>query len=397
MNQARHPALRYCLVALLLSAPAAYAQLQNVTLSPLAGSAPSDTIQTFTAIFSDSNGAADINETDLLFNSGPSGYHGCYVGWTQWSNGFYLADDSGANWQGPLTAGSGSLQNSQCTLYGSGSYISVAGTSVSMVVSVSFKSVFAGPQGTYVQSFATSGWIAPLQPMGTWTVVGAGVPDLTISKSHAGNFFRGQAGTYSLTVSNIGIAPTNGTVTVLDTLPGGMTAAAMTGTGWSCSVSTLACTRADPLPGGSSYPVITLTVNVSSNADASLWNIATVSGGGEVNNLNDTAQPCGYRCRKRQRHASGDFQPPTRWNIEQSGCDLDVECRARSFVLHSVRGCVPGFLFVPRGRHGVGNELSGNRSADKRHAPVCPPMDQFWGQLVLQRLHLHRGRVVREP
>ncbi|MCM3870220.1 MAG: hypothetical protein ND895_05925, partial [Pyrinomonadaceae bacterium] len=40
---------------------------------------------------------------------------------------------------------------------------------------------------------------------------------------------------------------------------------------------------------GSSYPVITLTVNVSPTAPASVTNSATVSGGGESNGSNNTA------------------------------------------------------------------------------------------------------------
>ncbi len=48
------------------------------------------------------------------------------------------------------------------------------------------------------------------------------VPDLTITKSHTGNFTQGQTGTYSLTVSNIGGSPTSGSVTVTDNVPVGL-------------------------------------------------------------------------------------------------------------------------------------------------------------------------------
>ncbi len=112
---------------------------------------------------------------------------------------------------------------------------------------------------------------------------------MKIAKSHTGNFTRGQIGaTYSITVSNGGKAST-GTVTVVDTLPASLTPTAMTGTGWACTVSTRTCTRSDSLAAGASYPVITLTVNVASNAPSSVTNTATVSGGGESNTDNDTA------------------------------------------------------------------------------------------------------------
>ena len=120
-----------------------------------------------------------------------------------------------------------------------------------------------------------------------------GIPDLTIVKTHAGNFYQGQTGAaYSITVSNIGTGNTTAPITVVDTLPAGLTATAISGTGdsnWSCTLATLTCTRSDVLVNGSSYDAIAVTVNVAVNAAASLTNTATVSGGGEINTSNDTA------------------------------------------------------------------------------------------------------------
>jgi uncharacterized repeat protein (TIGR01451 family) len=115
-------------------------------------------------------------------------------------------------------------------------------------------------------------------------------PDLTIAKTHAGNFFVGQTGAlYAITVSNTGHGPTVGAVTVTDNLPGGLSATAIGGTGWSCTLGTLTCTRSDALAAGNSYPAITLTVNVAANAPSLVTNTAAVSGGGETNTANDTA------------------------------------------------------------------------------------------------------------
>ncbi len=115
-------------------------------------------------------------------------------------------------------------------------------------------------------------------------------PDLTITKTHSGNFKQGDIGdTYAITVRNSGGAPTSGTVTVADSLPSGLTATAISGVGWNCTPPLGPCTRGDALSPGSSYPVITLTVNVAANAPGNVTNTATVSGGGEVNTSNDTA------------------------------------------------------------------------------------------------------------
>lgn len=124
------------------------------------------------------------------------------------------------------------------------------------------------------------------------TAIGiAGPPaDLTIAKNHAGNFTRGQIGaTYSLIVQNAGVGPTNGTVTVSDTLPQGLTPTAIAGPGWTCALNPLGCTRSDALATNTGYPAITLTVNVAANAPASVTNTANVSGGGETNTANDAA------------------------------------------------------------------------------------------------------------
>ncbi len=116
------------------------------------------------------------------------------------------------------------------------------------------------------------------------------IPDLTIAKTHSGDFGRGQVGaTYSLVVTNHGGAPTSGIVSVVDTLPAELSATAMAGAGWSCNVGTLTCTRSDTLGSGTSYPPITLTVDVDPQAPASLTNSATVSGGGQTYVANDTA------------------------------------------------------------------------------------------------------------
>jgi hypothetical protein len=94
-----------------------------------------------------------------------------------------------------------------------------------------------------------------------------------------------------LIVSNTGGSPTSGTVTVTDNIPIGLVPTAAAGTGWSCAIATqgVTCNRSDPLGQAASYPAITLTVSVQSNAPASLTNTATVSAGGDVNSGNNSA------------------------------------------------------------------------------------------------------------
>src|SRR4029079_2897662 len=106
--------------------------------------------------------------------------------------------------------------------------------------------------------------------------------DLTIAKSHTGNFTQGQSAAYTITAANSGTASTSGTVTVTATVPAGLTPTAATGTGWgpgtnACSISgqTVTCTRNDVLAAGNSYPAITLTANINvPNAGGRLFGAA---------------------------------------------------------------------------------------------------------------------------
>jgi uncharacterized repeat protein (TIGR01451 family) len=117
-------------------------------------------------------------------------------------------------------------------------------------------------------------------------------PDLTVSSSHTGAFSQGQIGAiYSLTVTNSGSSSTSGTVTVVNTLPAGLTPTAASGSGWTCGIAAqvVTCTRVDALGGGSSYPSISATVSVSSAAATPLVNSVTVAGGGQGETSNDSA------------------------------------------------------------------------------------------------------------
>jgi uncharacterized repeat protein (TIGR01451 family) len=151
------------------------------------------------------------------------------------------------------------------------------------------------PQGTPFDNIATisSATLDPTPDNNSATTgavtVGA-VPDLAIAKSHSGNPTQGQTGfTYTITVTNAGTVSTTGTTTVQDALPAGLTATAINGAGWSCTLATLTCTRADALAANAAYPVITLTVNVAANAPSNLTNTAIVSNPSDTNAANDTA------------------------------------------------------------------------------------------------------------
>ena len=108
-------------------------------------------------------------------------------------------------------------------------------------------------------------------------------PQLSLTETHAGGFASGSNGNiYTIVVNDIGLQATSGTVNVADTLPAGLTATAISGTGWSCSLSPLGCSRNDSLNAGASYPAIIITVSVASSAIYPVINQVTASGGGST-------------------------------------------------------------------------------------------------------------------
>ena len=116
-------------------------------------------------------------------------------------------------------------------------------------------------------------------------------PDLTVTLMHAGNFTQADSGdAYSLTVSNLGSSASVGIITVSNALPAGLTATAISGSGWTANLATLTCTRSESLAPGAAYPPITITVDVSTNAAISVTNIAIVSGGSDSVLTNNIAK-----------------------------------------------------------------------------------------------------------
>jgi probable HAF family extracellular repeat protein len=106
-------------------------------------------------------------------------------------------------------------------------------------------------------------------------------PVLSVASAHTGNFAPGQQGAaYSVTVTNAATAPTTtGAITATETLPAGLTLVSMAGDGWTCPSGTTSCNRSDPLSPGSSYPPITVTVNVGGDATSPQVNWVSVSQG----------------------------------------------------------------------------------------------------------------------
>jgi mucin-19 len=121
-------------------------------------------------------------------------------------------------------------------------------------------------------------------------------PDLRVVKtSPLMTLTVGVNASFTLTPTNIGTLASSGVITVIDTLPTGLTYVVLGsgGTGWTCMPSgqVVTCTSSTVIaPSGMGNP-ITINVQVLSNAAPGISNVATIAGGNEptVNNGNNSA------------------------------------------------------------------------------------------------------------
>ncbi len=143
------------------------------SVSPASGSGTS---QTFTAVYYDSRGASALTNVRILFNTAINGVNACYVLYYPASNALYLENNADNGTIGPLSPGSSSaISNSQCTLAGTGSKVTVAGDTMTVSFALTFSSSFTGSRNVYLaaaDASASSGWVEE----GAWTPVSIGAP-----------------------------------------------------------------------------------------------------------------------------------------------------------------------------------------------------------------------------
>ncbi len=113
-------------------------------------------------------------------------------------------------------------------------------------------------------------------------------PVLNITMAHTAPFPKGGTGTYKIAVSNHGNGSTSGPLTVVITLPKGLTYKSLRGSGWTFDNTTLTCTQSSVVEAGSSCSLIILTVDAAQDAPYTVIPTATVSGGGAASSMTTT-------------------------------------------------------------------------------------------------------------
>ncbi len=142
--------------------------------------------QTFTTVYTDPNGAADIQVT--YFDVGGQGSQlSCFVAYVQSSNALYLFKDDNSGVLGPITPGTANtVSNNQCTLSGAAGAASTSGRTLTLPLSISFKAGFARPRGVYALAQNYNGVHSGWQFVGMWTPAPAAVSAVAVAPNSGG-------------------------------------------------------------------------------------------------------------------------------------------------------------------------------------------------------------------
>ena len=204
--------------------PATAAPLGAVSVTPSTGSGLT---KTFSAVYTDPNGASDLEVVYLDFGTSLFAPNSCILVYVPASNALYLFNDAstGVASGSPIKAGTSStLSNSQCTLSGSGGTPTLAGNYLTAPFALTFAGGFTGSKNIYGMAQNYNGMQSGWPTLGTWNVGGGGsCPTITSFTPTSGSIGTLVTITGSNLVSSSGTASVivpqqvSGTITVLPT------------------------------------------------------------------------------------------------------------------------------------------------------------------------------------
>jgi len=166
--------------------------------------------QSFTFQFSHAAGYRNLDVVDVLISSALDGRSACYLAYSVPSSTLFLVNDAGQA-GGPFAGGvqlgdSSTIQNSQCAV----TLVSAAGTgtTLTLVVSISFKSSFGGNKIVFVAArdpgSGNTGW----QPLGVWQAPFSSPVAITVTGLSPGRVTQSAGQNVQMTLS---LSDTNGT------------------------------------------------------------------------------------------------------------------------------------------------------------------------------------------
>jgi hypothetical protein len=152
----------------------------TVTMVSATPNSGSGTSQTFTLQYTDTAGAASMQQAFVLIGPALSEPNSCMLLYNVAANQITLLNDNATVWQ-PATPGSATtLQNSQCSLNVAATSVTMNGATLTLNLPLTFAAGYGGAKNIYMWGSDVSGANSSWQTMGTWTVP-SGVTVTTVS------------------------------------------------------------------------------------------------------------------------------------------------------------------------------------------------------------------------
>jgi glycosyl hydrolase family 123 len=137
---------------------------------PVTPSSGSGSVQTFTFVATDSGGANNIKDMNMLFNASFTGVNGCWMYYDAAARQLSLAGDDTSNWSSVNVGSASTVQNSQCRIPGSGITVTASGNNLSVAVPITFTSAFSGAKSVFFRNTNNQGVDTGYSSVGTWNV-----------------------------------------------------------------------------------------------------------------------------------------------------------------------------------------------------------------------------------
>jgi len=137
---------------------------QAPTVTSIAPASGSGLTTTRTFVFTDSNGANDLGVVNVLINTALDGRNACYIGYDSVNNLLVLLNDPGDDASVLPLPSSATVNNSQCSISGSGITAVKAGNTLTLTIGFTFTGSFGGGRVVYAAARdgngGNSGWSA---------------------------------------------------------------------------------------------------------------------------------------------------------------------------------------------------------------------------------------------
>ncbi len=157
-----------------------------VSVSPSSGFG---TTQQFSFVASSPNGAGNLAEVKMLFNTMLYRVNGCYLTYLAAGNQLSLVSDDGTTSTSGQPGTTGTLSNSQCSVNLSATTVTASGNTLTLAPTITFKSGFKAGIQTYMYVEDILGENSGWQTMGWWMVGSmAEQPPTAVSVSPSSGF-----------------------------------------------------------------------------------------------------------------------------------------------------------------------------------------------------------------